>query len=109
MAHYERYYHTTYYVYIAADSLRKALEVGITIDLSDSLRELANHSVPEERRYLLYYESYLEALDGVKREMKLAAFSQWRLRQLVLKQNPQLKFLNEMIVSRTDRFRWQDT
>lgn len=94
----EQDFKVVYCVYIVTDEEKKRLEVGITAAMQERLKKLEEENITDACKYLVYYEKYDIDRDSVKREQKLSAYSQRKLRKLVETLNPQLEFLDRFSV-----------
>jgi predicted GIY-YIG superfamily endonuclease len=88
-----------YFVYILTNADKTKLKPGITTSLKSLLnKRVANLNANEwnDPIYLIYYEEYDDMAPAVKREAKLADFSQRKLKRMVTKSNPEWLFLEAM-------------
>ncbi|MFA6059054.1 MAG: hypothetical protein WC756_12700 [Taibaiella sp.] len=84
-----------YFVYILTNADKTKLKPGITTSLKSVLNKRVTNLNTNERNdiYLIYYEEYDDIETAIKREAKLADFSQRKLKKIVTKSNPEWLFL----------------
>lgn len=93
-----------YYVYILSTRNHKLLYVGVTNDLKRRLQEhISGRWNGFTKRYqvhfLLYFEEHKYINDAIKREKELKGWSRNKKLALIRSKNPQLKFLNDSLLS----------
>lgn len=84
-----------YFVYVLTDANKTKLKPGITTCLKSLFSKRIKNSDPDERNgsvFLIYYEEYNDMATAVKREARLADFSQRKLKKMVAKSNPEWLF-----------------
>lgn len=93
-----------YFVYILANPARSTLYIGVTNNLEQRLFEhYLNRG--DERTFagkyhcynLLYYEQYKYVDRAIAREKELKGWTRDRKLALIKAENPDLKFLNEVV------------
>jgi putative endonuclease len=83
-----------YYVYFITSSNNKALYIGVTSNLERRIFEHRNKIIPGfTAKYniykLVYYETYNQIDDALRREKQLKGWKRIKKNQLVEKENPE--------------------
>ncbi|MFL5809327.1 MAG: GIY-YIG nuclease family protein [Flavisolibacter sp.] len=93
-----------YVVYILTNKLRTVLYTGVTNSLKDRLIEhYQNRGNPKtftgkyHAHYLLYYESFENITEAIRREKEIKAWSRKKKMALINTLNPSLEFLDEKL------------
>ncbi len=103
--------HTPYYVYIVTNERRTILDVNTTGDLAG--RVAALHSLvfnktasqgADHCHVLVYWESFNDIQDALKRERELLKLPTRKRRSFILQHNPELKPLNNVILPDNEPF-----
>ena len=94
-----------YFIYILSTRKIKLLYIGVTNDLKRRLYEHISGKYEGYTRryqvhYLLYYEEYKYIHEAIRREKELKGWTRKKKLALIKTKNPQLKFLNDDILSR---------
>jgi len=89
-----------YYVYIMTNKHRNVLYVGITNSLGRRVYEHENGLIEGFTKkynchYLIYYEHFTNIDHAIKREKEIKGWRREKKYALIVKFNPQLKFLND--------------
>ena len=93
----------TFYVYIITNKNKTVLYTGFTNNLRRRLDEHQNPLSPKSSftgrynvHFLLYYEKYGWADEGIAREKEIKGWSREKKENLINRQNPKWDFLNEL-------------
>jgi len=96
-----------YIVYILTNQLRTVIYTGVTNSLKDRLIEhylnrgkKKSFTGKYHAHYLLYYESFDQISDAIRREKQIKGWSRKKKMALINTLNPGLEFLNEKILGR---------
>lgn len=92
-----------FFVYIASNKNETVFYTGVTNNLVRRMTEHRNKSVPGfTSRYniskLLYYEETADSLSAIGREKQIKKYSRKKKLDLVLKQNPNMRDLFDLII-----------
>jgi len=91
-----------YYVYIMTNKNKTVLYIGVTNNLQRRVYEHESglnqgFSNKYNCHYLIYYEHFLSIEDAIEREKELKKWRREKKEKLIAKQNPEWRFLNDMI------------
>ena len=89
----------TYYVYLLTNKNKTTLYCGVTNNL---VRRLGEHNEGLSRgftyqyncHYLVYYEQFASILMAIAREKEIKGWRRQKKNNLIVKTNPECKFLN---------------
>jgi putative endonuclease len=100
-------FNSNYFVYITTNPKRTTYYIGITNDLPRRLTEHFQNSGDAKTfagRYycynLIYFERHTSPEQAIDREKQLKGWSRNKKEALVKIQNPQLKFLNDLVMEK---------
>ncbi len=90
----------TYYVYITTNAERSAFYTGFTNNLEKRLQEHyeargnpKSHAGKYHCYYLVFYEEYNQARDGILREKQIKRWNRQKKINLICSVNPLMEFL----------------
>lgn len=96
---------SNYFVYITSNTTRSTFYIGVTNDLARRLQEHYQNSGDKKSfagRYycyhLIYFERHLSPDHAIEREKQLKGWSRRKKEELIKKQNPLLKSLNDQVM-----------
>ena len=92
--------YNTYYIYMMTNITNKVLYTGVTNDLERRVREHKSGLIPGfTQKYnckkLVYYESFSEIEQAIRREKLIKEYRREKKNQLVESLNPEWKDLSE--------------
>ena len=98
-------FNSNYFVYITSNTTRSTLYVGVTNDLARRLDEHYQNSGDIKTfagRYycytLIYYERFTSPEEAIAREKQLKNWNRSKKEDLIKRQNPLLKPLNQFVL-----------
>lgn len=98
-------FNSNYFVYITTNPKRTVYYTGVTNDLLRRLTEHfengGNQQTFTGKYYcykLIYFEWFTAPEDAIAREKQLKGWNRSKKQALIKSQNPQLKFLNDLII-----------
>jgi len=98
-------FNSNYFVYITTNPKRTVYYTGVTNDLPRRLTEHfengGNQQTFAGKYYcykLIYFERFKTPEDAIAREKQLKGWNRSKKEALIKSQNPQLKFLNDLII-----------
>ena len=98
-------FNSNYFVYITSNPNRTTYYIGVTNDLPRRLTEhFQNSGKPQTfagKYYcynLIYFERHTSPEHAISREKQLKGWSRSKKEALIKSQNPQLKFLNHLVM-----------
>ena len=102
-------FNSNYFVYITSNPNRTTYYIGVTNDLPRRLTEHYQNSGKCQTfagKYywynLIYFERHTSPEHGISREKQLKGWSRSKKEALIKSQNPQLKFLNHLVMGEED-------
>jgi putative endonuclease len=95
-----------YYVYITTNKNKTVLYIGVTNNLKARMHQHENNAKPFTHKsfagkynayFLLYYEHFECIEQAIAREKELKGWRRSKKEELIRKQNPTWKFLNDSL------------
>lgn len=91
-----------YFVYIVTNKNKTVLYIGVTNDLQRRVYEHENGLMPGFTKkynchFLVYYEHFQNIDDAIEREKELKKWRREKKENLIIRNNPDWKFLNSQI------------
>ncbi|MEM9361240.1 MAG: GIY-YIG nuclease family protein [Bacteroidota bacterium] len=95
----------TYYVYMVTNANKTTLYIGMTNNLQIRLSQHYTDSQKAKRSFagkyncyfLVFYESFENVLDAIRREKELKKWRRAKKEQLIQEVNPDWDFLNDSV------------
>ena len=100
-----------YFVYIITNRYKTVFYVGVTNNIKRRLLEhydetVKGFSTRYKCKYLVHYEKFTDILIAISREKEIKKWGKRKKTNLIEKQNPEWKFLNEHVDRVDDEYLW---